>query len=203
MNQAINYYLTILRNKETARCAFRQAAHQIADLLAQEAANHLKVRTITVQTPLAQASGIVYDDPQVIVPILRSGITMLPSFLRYFCDSRVGVVGLKRDEKTAIAKKYYSNIPPIDAQTQIIIIDPMIATGGTAIETLALLKEKGAIESQILFVSIVSSPEGIKIIKTSYPEVTIITASCDDGLNDKKYIVPGLGDFGDRYFGSE
>jgi len=202
MNQAIELYLTKLRDKNTNRCKFQKAAHSISDLLAQQALLHLKTKTVSIQTPIAPTTGIELTDEIVLVPILRSGITMVPAFLNYFPGAAIGVVGLKRDEKTAIAHLYYNNLPPLNKYQQIIILDPMIATGGTAVETLKLLKENGIHEDKILFVAIVSAPEGINTILTSFPGITIITASEDEKLNDKKLIVPGLGDFGDRYFGT-
>ncbi len=203
MNQAMNYYMSILRAKETTRSLFRDAAHRLADLLAAEVAKQLPTKMVTVQTPFEKAKGIAYAGPQLIVPVLRSGIAMLPSFLSYFPDAYVGVVGLKRDEKTAIAHQYYCNIPPISDDMSIMIIDPMLATGGTSISTIQLLRDQGARDKQIYFVCMISAPEGIKAVTQAAPEVTIITAITDEKLNDKKFILPGLGDFGDRYFGTE
>ena len=128
---------------------------------------------------------------------------MLSSFLTYFPNAFVGVVGLKRDEKTAIAHQYYCNIPPISDDMNIMIIDPMLATGGTSIATIQLLRDHGARDKQIYFVCMISAPEGIKAITQAAQDVTIITAITDEQLNDKKFIMPGLGDFGDRYFGTE
>lgn len=203
MNQVMNYYMSILRSQETNRRLFRMAAHRLADLLAAEVAKQLPTKTVSVQTPLAKAEGIEYAGPHLIVPVLRSGIAMLSSFLNYFPDAFVGVVGLKRDEKTAIAHQYYCNIPPISDDMNIMIIDPMLATGGTSIATIQLLRDHGARDKQIYFVCMISAPEGIKAITQAAKDVTIITAITDEKLNDKKFIMPGLGDFGDRYFGTE
>jgi len=203
MNNAINIFLTKLRNKKTSRADFRQAAHALSAMLAYETALHVKTQKCSIETPIQRAEGTCLETPILIIPILRSGITMLPAFLDVFTDAVVGVVGLKRDEKTAIAHLYYQNIPAITANTQIIIIDPMLATGGTSCDTVQLLLEKGANPDAIIFTSIVSSPEGVDVLQTTYPKVKLITASVDEKLNDKKYIVPGLGDFGDRYFGTE
>lgn len=203
MNQVMAYYMMILRNKETPKSIFREAAHRVADLLVYETAQFITMKKTSVSTPLATTEGLSYAGSIVILPILRSGIAMLPSFIHYFPEAAVGVVGFRRDEKTAIAHRYYCNLPSIDAKTQIIIIDPMVATGGTAIATIALLREQAVRDEQIIFVSMLSSPEGIAALRSFAPKIHFITASEDTGLNDKKFIVPGLGDFGDRYFGTE
>jgi len=203
MNKAINLYLTLLRNKKTEQCKFQRTAHIVADLLAQQALLHLNTKSISIDTPIAKTTGIELTDEIVLVAILRSGITMLPAFLHYFPGASIGIIGLKRDEKTAEAHLYYQNLPPLAKNLQIIIIDPMLATGGTGIITISLLCERTIQQNKILFVSIVSAPEGIKKINNAFPGVTIITAAEDEKLNAKKFIVPGLGDFGDRYFGTE
>ena len=192
-----------LRNKKTSRSHFRYTAQRIAHVLAHEAAQHLAVQEIQIQTPLDTTTGIQTADPIVLIPILRSGITLLPVFLQYFPDATVGVVGLQRDEKTAQAHWYYENLPPLNGTQQCIILDPMIATGGTGLETLNKLKQHGMTQDKMLFVSIVCAPEGLAVIRAEFPDITIITAAIDDHLNKEKFIVPGLGDFGDRYFGTE
>ncbi len=202
MDNAINIYMSILRDKKSTREQFRSASYNVSLLLAREALNQMKTKFFEFSTPVATTQGVKCADPVVLVPILRSGITMIPPFLKLFPDATVGVVGFRRDEKTAQAQFYYANFPPMGKDHQIIIVDPMIATGGTGIGTLELLKEKGISEKQILFVSIVSSQEGIDAISKQYPNINIITAACDKELNKDKFIVPGLGDFGDRYFGT-
>jgi uracil phosphoribosyltransferase len=203
MNHAIAYYMMILRNKETPRPIFREAAHRVADLLVYEVAQFITMKSSTIQTPLASTEGLSYAGSIVLIPVLRSGMAMLPSFIHYFPEATVGVVGFRRDEKTAVAHRYYCNLPPIDAQAQIIITDPMLATGGTAIATIALLREQGVRDEQIIFVCMVSSPEGVVALQSFAPKLHFITAMQDEGLNSKKFIIPGLGDFGDRYFGTE
>jgi uracil phosphoribosyltransferase len=203
MNQAQNYLLSILRNKDTDRATFRKTAHTLSELLAIETLNHIKMKKIDITTPLAKTSGFTIEQRIVIIPILRSGITMVEPFLKFFPHAYVGVVGLKRDEQTAQAHWYYENIPKLNKDDQIIIVDPMIATGGTGFETLTMLQKKGANLNTLLYANMVSAPEGIETIKNSFANITIITASVDSHLNDKKFIVPGLGDFGDRYFGTE
>jgi uracil phosphoribosyltransferase len=203
MNNVMAYYMTMLRNKETPKAIFREAAHRVADLLAYEVAQFIMMKSVKIQTPIAGTEGLSYAGSIMLVPILRSGMAMLPSFLHYFPEASIGVVGLRRDEKTAHAHRYYCNLPAIDAQTQIIIIDPMLATGGTAIATIALLREQNVSDEQITFVCMVSAPEGIAALRSFAPQMHFITASEDEGLNNNKFIVPGLGDFGDRYFGTE
>ena len=201
MKQAKQMFMSILRDKNTSRSEFRQAAEQLTHILAHEAAEFVNTKQVSIETPIGKTTGTVTANPIVLVPILRSGITLLPVFLDYFTDATVGVVGLKRDEKTAVAHWYYENLPPMNGNEQIIILDPMIATGGTGLETLRKLKERGITQDRILFVSIVCAPEGIDVIKSEFPNIKIIAVAIDEKLNDKKFIVPGLGDFGDRYFG--
>ena len=203
MKIAKQLFMTQLRDKNTPRPMFRQVSHRLSALLAHEAIGHVKTKKTEVQTPIDFAVGLEKAQPIVLIPILRSGITMLPAFLHYFPTATVGVVGLKRDEKTAIAHWYYENIPPLTGTEKIIILDPMIATGGTGVEVLRKLKEYGSPQDHILFVSIICAPEGLKTIRAEFPDITIITVAIDDHLNAQKFIVPGLGDFGDRYFGTE
>lgn len=195
-------FLTILRNKTTKRTEFRRAAYALSSIIAHEIIAHLPTESITVKTPINTAQGIKLTHDVILVPILRSGITMLPAFLQYFEHAPIGIVGLKRDERTAQAHLYYQNFPPIRAIDNIIILDPMIATGGTGIATITLLKEHNIREDHIYFASLISSQEGITAIKNQFPAVTIITAAQDKELNPQKFIVPGLGDFGDRFFGT-
>ncbi len=203
MEHAKQICMTVLRDKNSSRSAFRQAAQQLAQILAHEAAEHLATTQTKIQTPIDTTAGVQLQRPIILVPILRSGITLLPAFLEFFTEATVGVVGLKRDEKTAVAHWYYENFPPMTGNEQIIILDPMIATGGTGVEVLAHLAQRGVTQDRILFASIICAPEGLKVIRDQFPDITIITASIDDHLNPTKFIVPGLGDFGDRYFGTE
>lgn len=203
MKHAQQLCMTLLRDKNSSRATFRQTAQRLAQILAHEAAEHLALAPTNIQTPLAATSGVKLARPVVLVPILRSGITLLPAFLEFFTDATVGVVGLKRDEKTAVAHWYYENFPPLAGNEQIIILDPMIATGGTGVEVLARLTQRGVTQDRILFASIICAPEGLKVIRDQFPDITLITTSIDEHLNATKFIIPGLGDFGDRYFGTE
>jgi len=203
MEKAKTIFLSKLRDKNISRHEFRETACTLAEIIAHETLEHVETEKIDIETPIASAQGIKIKPHVILIPILRSGITMLEPFLKYFKDATVGIVGLKRDEETAIAHMYYNNIPPIPDNHKIIILDPMIATGGTAISTLEILKKRGIKEKNIIFASIISAPEGLETIRSDFPDITILTAGIDDKLSKDKFIVPGLGDFGDRYFGTE
>lgn len=203
MDTLLQYWMTILRDEKTERAVFRTAAYQVSRIIAHQIAQKISVQRLTVETPIAAASGLTFAQSPLLVPILRSGMAMLPAFLDIFPDAPVGVVGLKRDEKTAIAHWYYENVPPFESTNQIVILDPMIATGGTGIETLTFLAKKGAQQKNIIYASIVSAPEGLDLIKQEFPDIDIICAAHDKGLTKEKFIIPGLGDFGDRFFGTE
>ncbi|MBU1008042.1 uracil phosphoribosyltransferase [Candidatus Dependentiae bacterium] len=195
--------LTTLRNKKTSIAQFRQAAEKLGLILAAEAAQLLEQETISIETPLAKTEGGQFKNNLVLVPILRSGIALLNPFLHFFQRASVGFVGLQRDEKTAVAELYYYKMPPLSAQDDVILLDPMIATGGSAIDALNILKEKGAHEEKIVFVAIVAAPDGLERIKKAFPKIKIIVPAIDERLNNKKFIIPGLGDFGDRFFGTD
>lgn len=195
--------VTILRNKQTSMSKFRQAAEQLGLVLAHEVSTHLEKKPATIETPLASTQGVTFKNNIILVPILRSGIAMLTPFLQFFRQAAVGFVGLQRDEQTAIAELYYYKMPPMTDRDDVILLDPMIATGGSAIDALKILKDKGAREEKIIFAAVVAAPEGLERVQQAFPKIKIIVPAVDEKLNDKKFIVPGLGDFGDRYFGTE
>lgn len=196
--------ITILRNKKTTISKFRKTANQLGYILANETSNYLSKEKIKVITPLQEeANGYQLKNEIILVPILRSGIALLTSFMQFFETAKIGFVGLQRDETTAIAKTYYYKVPKISEKEDVILLDPMIATGGSAIEALKILKKAGAQESKIIFAAVIAATEGIKKIKKEFPKIKIIVAQEDKQLNNKKFIVPGLGDFGDRYFGTK
>jgi len=155
-----------------------------------------------VKTPLAKAHGVRLQHEPLLIAILRSGIAMIPSFLRFFPSSPIGFVGIHRNEKTAKPNQYYENIPPIASECPILLLDPMVATGGSASKAVSVLKKKGASLQQITLVSFIASSEGLARFQTAYPETSVIVAQVDDSLDKNHFIVPGLGDFGDRYFGN-
>ena len=203
MTQINKILMTTLRNKNTSMQQFRTTADKIALSLAQESFNYLKIKKEQITTPLnTETDGFFLEQDIILVPILRSGLALLPAFLNLYPHAKVGVVGLKRDEKTAIAHLYYKNLPHITSKDHVIVLDPMLATGGSTAATLKILTDLGIKEEQMLFVGVICATEGLKKINTEFPKVQTIIAAHDSQLSDKKFIIPGLGDFGDRYFGT-
>lgn len=194
--------LTILRNKKTTIEQFRFASERLGFVLANEVSQHLEKKEISIETPMAAAKGYEFKNDIVLVPILRSGIALLHPFLSFFPKATVGFVGLQRDEKTAIAELYYYKVPSMKKETDVVLLDPMIATGGSAIDALKILKKNGAQEEKIIFAAVIAATEGLERVKKEFPNITIIVPHIDSKLNVKKFIVPGLGDFGDRFFGT-
>jgi uracil phosphoribosyltransferase len=189
-----------LRDVRTAPPAFRRAANRISVLLAAEALRDLPSSPATVTTPLGPADGRVVMTDVVVVPVLRAGLGMLDAVLELLPAARVGHIGLQRDEATAIASKYYSKLPPNLARSHVLMIDPMLATGGSAVAAIDLIKATGA--TAIRMICIVSAPEGVALLEQHHPDVAIYTPVVDRALNAHKFIVPGLGDFGDRLYGT-
>lgn len=192
--------VTHLRDKTTKPATFRTLTYQLTVLLAIEATRRLATERKEIETPLERFTGEVLGlQPLVVVPILRAGLGMVQPFLDLFPDVSVGYVGLERDHTTAIARSYYCKLPAL-AQRHVFLVDPMLATGGSAVNALEVLKSNGGTDVSLL--SIVSSPEGVAAVEKNHPGVPIFTAALDRGLNARKYIVPGLGDFGDRLYGT-
>jgi uracil phosphoribosyltransferase len=189
-----------LRDARTAPPAFRRAANRISVLLAAEALRHLPSSAATVTTPLGPAEGRVVLTDVVVVPVLRAGLGMLDAVLELLPTARVGHIGLQRDEATAIASRYYSKLPPDVAKSHVLMIDPMLATGGSAAAAIDLIKAAGA--TAISMICIVSAPEGVSLLERLHPDVAVFTPVVDKELNAHKFIVPGLGDFGDRLYGT-
>jgi uracil phosphoribosyltransferase len=189
-----------LRDVRTAPPEFRRAANRISVLLAAEALRDVPSRQHTVDTPLGPADGTIVDGDVVVVPVLRAGLGMLDAVLELLPAARVGHIGLQRDEATAIASKYYTKLPPDLSESFVLMIDPMLATGGSAVAAIDLLKAAGARTLRII--CIVAAPEGVALVEQHHPEVAIYTPVVDRELNPHKYIVPGLGDFGDRLYGT-
>jgi uracil phosphoribosyltransferase len=194
-----DHALTHLRDLTTKPAIFRTLAHQVGLLLALEATRDLPQRSHTVDTPLEPYAGKVLAKPLVVVPILRAGIGMVQPYLDLFPDVSIGYVGLERDHQTAQARSYYCKLPPL-AGKRVLCVDPMLATGGSALMAVDLLKQNGA--TDLALVVIVAAPEGVAAVHAAHPDLPIFTAALDRELNDKKYILPGLGDFGDRLFGT-
>ncbi len=195
------HYLTHLRDKTTKPANFRLLTKRLTVLLAIEATRSLETRQRSIETPMEAIDCPVLADPLVAVPILRAGLGMLDPIVEFFPDVSVGYIGLERDHETAAASAYYVKLPPkMDGRTAL-ILDPMLATGGSACSAITKVKAAGA--GQVLMLCIVAAPEGVARIQAEHPDVAIFTAGLDRELNAVKYILPGLGDFGDRLYGTE
>jgi uracil phosphoribosyltransferase len=192
--------LVTLRDARTPAEEFRRTARRISVLLATEALRDVPTREVTVQTPLESAPGRQVDGDVVVVPVLRAGLGMLDAVLELVPNARVGHLGLQRDETTAVASQYYAKLPHGLARSFVLMIDPMLATGGSAVSGLDRLREAGA--QSIRIACIVAAPEGIATVTAKYPDVHIYTPVVDRALNEHKFILPGLGDFGDRLYGT-
>lgn len=196
----VQHKLAIIRDVETGHKRFRELAKEITKFVCYEALKNLPVRDVAVQTPLAEATCSKIDTDLVVVPVLRAGIGMLEGILELVPTARVGFVGLERDEVTKAPVSYYKRFPPQTQGGTCIIIDPMVATGGSTAHAIDELKAAGA--GSIIVVCIVTCPEGIARVESAHPDVRIYAAAIDDHLDERKYIVPGLGDAGDRLFGT-
>ena len=192
--------LVSLRDKDTAPEHFRRAATRISVLLAAEAMRDVPTTSTTVETPLGPTTGSRIGADVVVVPVLRAGLGMLDAVLDLMPHARVGHIGLQRDEMTAVASQYYAKLPADLGRSYVVMIDPMLATGGSAVAALDLLQRAGA--RAIRIVCIVAAPEGIRFVEQRHPGVHIYAPVVDLGLNEQKFIVPGLGDFGDRLYGT-
>jgi uracil phosphoribosyltransferase len=192
--------LQALREKRTPSADFRRLARRLSLLLVAEATRDLPLVATTVETPLETASAKRLGVRVVAVPVLRAGIGMLDAFLELVPSAQVGYFGLERNEETAVARRYYEKVPKKLEDAIVFLLDPMLATGGSAVMAIDGLKGLGARKVRLL--SIVAAPEGVAHLAALEPEVAIYTAAVDRALNDRKYILPGLGDFGDRLFGT-
>jgi uracil phosphoribosyltransferase len=194
--------LTLLRDKHTPSAVFRQLVKEISLLLAYEVLRDLPMTTMHIETPMAEMEApILRGKKLVIVSILRAGNGLLDGMLDLVPSARIGHVGLYRDPETLTAIEYYLKLPDDIADRHVIVVDPMLATGNSVTAALNRIKEHGA--TQIRFVSILAAPEGIKALTQNHPDVQIFTAAIDNHLNDHGYIIPGLGDAGDRMFGTK
>jgi uracil phosphoribosyltransferase len=193
--------LSILRDRHTPHGNFRQTLDDAAMILAYEAMRDLRTDAIEVETPLEPAGGVLLADQVVIVAILRAGLGLVDGFLRLVPDARVGHLGMYRDEEALRPVGYYENIPPGVEDAEVFVVDPMLATGGSAKQAIARLKRAGA--QRLHFTCLVAAPEGVDALRAAHPEVPIITAAVDRELDGNGYIRPGLGDAGDRIFGTD
>ena len=192
--------LAVLRDRRTPSDVFRQLAHRVSLLLVAEATRDLSVVETTVETPLEMATVKRLQARVVAVPVLRAGLGMLDALLELVPQAQVGYFGLERDEKTAVARRYYEKVPKDLGNAVVFLLDPMLATGGSAAMAVEGLRDLGA--RQVRLLSIVAAPEGVAHLDQAVPHAHVFTAALDRALNDRKYIVPGLGDFGDRLFGT-
>lgn len=192
--------LSILRDETTGIIGFRSAMSRIATILAYESLRELPLRQNTIHTPIQQTKGYHINIDIIVVPILRAGLTLVDAIMNFIPDAKVGHLGMYRDETTHEPVDYYSNLPDEVSEGLVLVVDPMLATGGSADDAIGYLKNQGA--KNIRFTSLISAPEGLKRITDTYPDVSIITAAVDEKLNDDAFIVPGLGDAGDRFFGT-
>ena len=194
--------LAHLRDRGTGPAEFRLYLKRAATVLIFEAVRDIPLKQVRIRTPLGRAKGGMFQDRRVVAaPVLRAGLGMLGAFLDLFPDASIGLVGLRRDEKTFRPREYYHSLPDDLSGKTTIILDPMLATGGSLLAASALLEKKGA--RDIRAVTLVAAPEGVRRVERRYPDVMVYTASIDSHLNKNAYIVPGIGDAGDRIFGTE
>lgn len=196
----VRHNLTRLRDKNTQHLEFRRLLGEISLLMSYEIARSFETRDVQIQTPLEPATGTCLTHEVALIPVLRAGLGMLEPILKILPNARVGFIGLKRDETTLAAVCYYESFPKNLGDYEVVLIDPMLATGGTVSASMALLGEYGA--KRVKLLSLLASPEGIQHVHERFPGLVIYTAAVDRGLNEKGYIMPGLGDAGDRLFGT-
>jgi uracil phosphoribosyltransferase len=196
----IRVKLTILRDETTGSSRFRQVLRELGALMVFEVTRELGTTNLPIRTPLAPFTGSALERPIILVPILRAGIGMTDGMADMLSDASIGHIGMYRNEETLRPESYYFKLPAHLAQAEVIVVDPMLATGWSASAALDQLKRHGA--TRLRYVSLVSSPQGVEQLRTAHPDVPLFTAALDDGLTDLGYIVPGLGDAGDRYFGT-
>ncbi len=198
----IAHKLSLLRDKTTPAKIFRELVSEVTLLIAYEATQNLELNQVSITTPLeTMLTPMLKDRYPVIVPILRAGLGMTESFLQLIPEARIGHIGLYRDEESLQPKQYYFKIPRNSENSAYFICDPMLATGGSTTKAISLLKERGI--RHITLVCLVAAPEGVQVVASAHPDVTIYTASLDRQLNEQGYILPGLGDAGDRIFGTK
>ncbi len=197
----IHHKLTLIRNEKTNTKDFRQSINEIATLMAFEATRDLPVKEVETQTPIALAKTYALGCEVVIVPILRAGLGMVEGVQSLIPTAKVGHIGLFRNEETLEPQLYYAKFPPTLKEAVVFVVDPMLATGGSAVAAIDIVKKAGA--KKIIYMGIVGVDEGINNIQKNHPDVDIFLASKDEKLNEKGYIVPGLGDCGDRIFGTK
>jgi len=196
----VKHKITILRDKKTGTKEFRELAEELAMFLCYEAMRDAKLDEVEVETPMAKTLGQKIDeDRYAFVPILRAGLGLSNGITQIVPNAKIGVIGLYRNEETLNPVRYYYKVPKDIENREVLLLDPMLATGGSAVDAIKMMKEDGV--KKIKFLCLIAAPEGIKRLQEEYPDVDIYCASIDDHLNEIGYIVPGLGDAGDRIFG--
>ena len=193
-------HLSVLRDRTTPSNVFREALAEVATFLGYEALRDLRTHEEDVETPLEVTPGVRLADDIIVIAILRAGLGMVEGFLRLVPEARVGHLGIYRDEESAQPIGYYESLPDHDPEAEFVLVDPMLATGGSAVHALDRLREAGA--RRVRFVCLVAAPEGVAAIQAAHPGVPIVCATVDRELDDRAYIRPGLGDAGDRLFGT-
>jgi len=196
----VKRYLSILRDKHTETAYFRRAMGTVGNILAYEALKDLPLEEYEVETPIRKTTGYKPAAEVFVIPILRAGLSLVDGIINFVPEAKVGHIGVYRDEKTHEPVNYYHNLPPGLKDAYTLVVDPMLATGGSASHAINFLKEQGA--KHIRMVSLIAAPEGIERLQKEHPDVPLITGAIDEKLNDDAFIVPGLGDAGDRYFGT-
>lgn len=196
----IDHKLTIMRKKETGTKEFRQNLDEISMLMAYEVTKNLPTKNINIETPICAMTGKELVRPVVLIPILRAGLGMVDGFKAIIPTAKVGHIGMKRNEETLQPEEYYAKFPSCLNEADVLIVDPMLATGGSSSAAIENIKKRGA--KHIKLVCLVAAPEGIELIEKEHNDIDIIVAALDEKLNEKGYIVPGLGDAGDRLFGT-
>lgn len=197
----IDHKLTIMRSKDTGTKEFRQNLDEIAMLMAYEVTKGLPLKNVEIVTPICPMTGKELVRPVVLVPILRAGLGLVDGFKAIIPNAKVGHIGMARNEETLQPEEYYAKFPACLDHADVIVVDPMLATGGSASAALTNIKKRGA--KYIKLACLVAAPEGIAAIEEAHPDVDLVVAALDEKLNEKGYIVPGLGDAGDRLFGTE
>jgi len=197
----IQHKLTYLRKKDTNPKEFRELVKEVSGLMVFEIFRNIKLKEVEIETPIATTKSKVVDEDIVIVPILRAGILMADGILNIIPQARVGFIGVYRDPETLKPVEYYNKLPKNLENSSVVIVDPMLATGGSAAKAVSLVKEAHA--KNVIFVCLISAPEGIKKLTEAHPDIKIYTIAIDEHLNSHGYIVPGLGDAGDRLFGTK
>lgn len=198
----VQHKLTIMRDKETGTKAFRELTHELSQLIGYEAMRDIKTELVEIETPVAKTHAPVLAGRKLaLIPILRAGLAMSDAIADFVPNAKIGHIGMYRDPETHLPVEYYCKLPTDIESRDVFVLDPMLATGGSAILAIDALKARGA--SHIKFVCILAAPEGVAKVQEAHPDVMIYTAAIDERLNEHQYIVPGLGDAGDRIFGTK